>query len=38
MEFLTEGVLTLAFGDNKYIEMAKTLANSLEIHSPKIYP
>ena len=30
------GVITLGFGRAKYIEMAKTLARSLELHSPDI--
>ena len=30
------GVITLAFGVTKYIEMAKTLARSLELHSPHL--
>jgi len=31
----TRGVLTLAFGAPKYVEMAKTLARSLVLHSPE---
>lgn len=30
------GVITLAYGISKYIEMAKTLARSLRLHSPDI--
>ena len=30
------GVITLAYGIPKYIEMAKTLARSLRLHSPDI--
>lgn len=30
------GILTLAFGGDRYIEMAKTLARSLQLHAPQI--
>jgi len=34
--FESYGVLTLAYGEHKYIEMAKNLARSLVLHSPEI--
>lgn len=30
----SRGVLTMAFGPARYIEMAKTLGRSLQLHSP----
>jgi hypothetical protein len=30
------GILSLAFGGDRYIEMAKTLARSLQLHAPQI--
>ncbi|MBD2168775.1 hypothetical protein H6G04_30805 [Calothrix membranacea FACHB-236] len=36
MTISDRGVITLAYGKLKYIEMAKTLARSLKLHSPHI--
>jgi hypothetical protein len=36
MNQMSRGILTMAYGEQRYIEMAKTLARSLRLHSDKI--